>query len=448
MIITKDKIFYKNLFRLAFPILCSNLLVFLVALSDSLMIGRLGDEATSTAYIGTLVLQTLQMLLTGIDGGISVICSQFYGKGDKDSIKTILSISLFASLFLSFLLTASSLFFPNMWFSLFGKETSKTAVKYLILISLSFPLSALSNIITSVYRAIESVKVGVISSAVALITNLFFNYFLIFGKLSFTKHGVIGAAISTMIARLIELFFVMIYLFFIDKKLSFRPSDIFKFKGSLSRKFIKYVSPLLVGQLVWIFNTLFAAYVLKKVNTGNSMAGVAISNTINTFVYIFINALSASIGIIIAKEIGKNKIDKIKEYSHTTELVFLLLGFISSVFLFFVAKPFTALYNTSEETAKTAITLIKILSLTVIGTSYQSACLAGLIKNGGDVTFVFKCDSFFVLFAVLPLTLIAVKLGAPLWLVFLTLKSDHILKCIPAAIKTNRFNWIRRVTEK
>ena len=88
-----------------------------------------------------------------------------------------------------------------------------------------------------------------------------------------------------------------------------------------------------------------------------------------------------------------------------------------------------------------------MLAFTIIGTSYQSACLLGIVRGGGDTSFILKNDALFIFFVVIPLTVLALKLGAPLWLVFLALKSDQIFKCIPAAVKINRFHWAKNLTK-
>ena len=82
----------------------------------------------------------------------------------------------------------------------------------------------------------------------------------------------------------------------------------------------------------------------------------------------------------------------------------------------------------------------------MVGTCYQCACLFGLVKSGGDIGFVFKNDTIFVFLVVIPSALISVKLGASPWITFLCLKSDQILKCFVAAVKINRFNWMRNLT--
>ena len=135
-----------------------------------------------------------------------------------------------------------------------------------------------------------------------------------------------------------------------------------------------------------------------------------------------------------------------REYAKTVQILFLCLGAVTGLSVFLLRDAFISLYGVSAAAAGQARALINVLSVTTVGTCYQAACLFGLVKSGGDVSFVFKNDCIFVFLVVLPSALIATRLGAMPWIVFLCLKSDQILKCFVAAVKINRFNWMKKLT--
>ena len=71
----------------------------------------------------------------------------------------------------------------------------------------------------------------------------------------------------------------------------------------------------------------------------------------------------------------------------------------------------------------------------------------GIVTSGGDTKFVLKNDLIHQWLIVLPAAFLsAFVLEAPLWVVFLCLKSDQILKCFVAVVKVNRFRWIHKLT--
>ena len=125
-------------------------------------------------------------------------------------------------------------------------------------------------------------------------------------------------------------------------------------------------------------------------------------------------------------------------------LIFLFVGLISGAVVFLFRDGFIGLYgDASLEAQAYSRQFINVISVTIIGTCYQAACLFGLVKSGGDISFVFKNDTIFVFLVVIPSSLIAMWLGAPPWVVFACLKCDQILKCFVAVVKVNKYNWMK-----
>ena len=135
-----------------------------------------------------------------------------------------------------------------------------------------------------------------------------------------------------------------------------------------------------------------------------------------------------------------------REYAKTVQVIFLGLGFITGLSIFLLRDPFISMYGVSPDAVAQAKTLINVLSVTFVGSCYQAACLFGLVKSGGDISFVFKNDFIFVFFVVIPSAIIATYLGAPAWVVFACLKCDQIFKCFVAVVKINSFNWMKNLT--
>jgi Na+-driven multidrug efflux pump len=136
-----------------------------------------------------------------------------------------------------------------------------------------------------------------------------------------------------------------------------------------------------------------------------------------------------------------------REYAKTVQVLFLGLGLITGLSVFLLKNPFISMYGVSAAAREQANALINVISVTLIGTCYQAACLFGLVKSGGDTAFVFKNDTIFVFLIVLPSAIAATAIGAPAWIVFACLKCDQILKCIVAFVKINRFDWMKNLTK-
>ena len=176
-------------------------------------------------------------------------------------------------------------------------------------------------------------------------------------------------------------------------------------------------------------------------------AAASIVGSLHSLIYVWMNALSSAIGILTGKMIGAEaSLQEIKDYARRVQIMFLFVGLFSGIFTFFISDSFISLYNITPEAHGFAKQFSNIISITLIGTCYQAASLFGLVKSGGDISFVFKMDTFFVFGVVLPISFLALYLGAPPWVVFACLKIDQILKCFVALVKINRFNWMKNLT--
>ena len=449
MILTKDKSFYKSLFLLAIPIALQNLVTFLVGFADNVMIGSLGDGAISGVYMANQIQMLLQIFTAGLEGAILVLGAQYWGKRDTASLRKVAAIGARFALLFGILLTFVCFFAPSFVLSFFTDKTDiiEEGAVYLRVLSLSFGFFCITQSLIAAMRSVERARVGLYVSSVSLFLNVGLNYILIFGKLGLSPMGVFGAALATLVSRIAECLIIVIYVFFVDKRLGLKFRDFLSFDKTLLIDFVKYGAPIVLGQLVWAVNTLSASAIMGRLEGAGIVSGLSIANTLYNLAYVAMNGMSGAVGIITGKTVGRGEEEKMREYAVTVQVLFLALGLLTGLGVFLLKNPFISLYpSVSREAAEVARTLINVSAITLVGTCYQAACLFGLVKSGGDVGFVFKNDFVFVFFVVLPSALIASRLGAAPWIVYACLKSDQILKCIVAALKINRFNWMKNLT--
>lgn len=448
MLFTKDKSFYKSLLLLALPIALQNLVTFSVNLADSVMVGSLGDAAVSGMYMGNQIQTLLQVFSGGIEGAILILAAQYWGKRDTASILKIVAIGIRFSVAVGALLTLICALFPAQIIGLFTKDaaTIETGATYLGIVCFSYLFFCITQSLIAAMRSVELARIGLYVSLCSLFTNIGLNYVLIYGKLGFSPMGIKGAAIATLIARMIETAVIAVYVFCHDKRLQFRPADLLASDRLLLRDFVRYGSPIIAGQMVWAVNMLSASAIMGRQTAPGAVVAMSIAGTVNNLAYVVMNGMSGAVGIITGKTIGAGEESKMREYAKTVQILFLLLGIATGLTVFCIKRPFISLYAVSDAAIAEAVLYCNVLSVTLIGTCYQAACLFGLVKSGGDISFVFKNDFIFVFLVVLPSAIIATVLNAPAWVVFACLKCDQILKCFVAVVKINRFDWMKNLT--
>ena len=446
-VFTKDRSFYRSLVTLAVPISLQNLVTFAVSFADNVMIGSLGDDAISGVYIGGQLQSVLQMFVGGIEGAILILAAQYWGKKDTQSIRKVVSIGIKFALAVGLLSSLVAVLFPQWVIRAFTQEPGviQEGAAYVQIVGFTYLFFSVSQVMIAAMRSVETARIGLYISCMALVINVCLNYVFIFGHFGFPAMGVRGAALATLVSRILEMCVGVGYVFFVDKKLRFGLKDLLHTDRQLLRDFIRYGLPVIGGQVVWAINSLANTKILGYYSAG-VIAAASITGMLHNLVYVWMNGMSSAVGIITGKTVGAGQYEKMKEYSKTVQMIFLFVGLISGAAVFLARDGFISLYNASPEAQAYSRQFINVISVTIIGTCYQAACLFGLVKSGGDISFVFKNDTIFVFLVVIPSSLLAMWLGAPPWVVFACLKCDQILKCFVAIVKINRYNWMKNLT--
>ena len=444
---TKDRSFYRSLVTLAVPISLQNLITFGVNFADNLMIGSLGDNAISGVYVGGQLQSVVQMFVGGIEGAILILAAQYWGKRDTASIRKVVSIGVKFALGVGILASLVAVLFPQWVIRAFTQEPGviQEGAAYVQIVGFTYLFFSVSQVMIAAMRSLETAKVGLYISCMALVVNVCLNYVFIFGRLGFPAMGVRGAALATLVSRIMEMCVGIGYVFFVDRKLRLSVRDLLHTDRQLLRDFVRYGLPVIGGQVVWSVNSLANTKILGCYSAG-VIAAASITGMLHNLIYVWMNGLSSAVGIITGKTVGAGQYEKMKEYSKTVQMIFLFVGLISGAVVFLFRDGFISLYSASAEAQVYARQFTNVISVTIIGTCYQAACLFGLVKSGGDISFVFKNDTIFVFLVVIPSALIAMWLGAPPWVVFACLKCDQILKCFVAIVKINRYNWMKNLT--
>ena len=457
---SNSKKFYKSFFVMLVTIALQNVLVYSVNLADNIMLGRYSELAMSGTALVNQIQFLLQMLIGGTGDGIIVIASRHWGERDIDSIRRVSSVGMRWGLSLSGVLFCAAFFAPHATLGLLTDKAPliEEASKYLRIIAFTYPVFAVTNILLSTLRSVETTRIGFYVSLSTLICNVTFNYILIFGRFGAPELGIRGAAVATLISRIIELLIISVYVLFIDRKIHLRIRDYFRRTGDMQRRFIRTSVPVILSGASWGIAMGLQTAILGRLDDAVIPAN-SIAATVFSIASVFIYGSATAASVALGKSIGEDKvaIDSgklsqsdsvagIKKRSGTLQLIFLALGIIASILLITSKEYILRFYEISDEAKRLAGQFMTVLSVTVIGTAYQMPALSGIIRSGGDTGFVFYNDLIFMWGIVLPSSYIAafvLKLSPVI--VFICLKSDQILKCAVAAVKVNRYRWIRDI---
>ena len=444
-----DSGFYKAFFTMTFTMAFQNLIVFGVNLADSVMMGAYSETALSGVGICNNIQFFLNMAASGIASGMSVIASQYWGKKEKKPIFKVSAVAIWIGIIITAAVFAFAAIAPDMLIRLFtDKETViEQAVLYLDIIKYTYLPFTLTTIMLAILRSVETVKIGFYVSLSSFAANILLNYMLIYGKFGAPEMGIRGAAVATLIARLIELVVVIIYILYIDKKLQMKIYHLFKTDKQMFADYIKTGLPLMMSSISWgIAMSIQGAIIGRLIES--AIAANSIATTLFQVATVICYASSNVACVLIGKTIGENQpMEIIKSRSKYLQLIFVAIGVVSSVILLITKNLIIGFYDATPQTVEITNQFIWVLCITIIGTAYEAPALCGIVSGGGDTSFVLKNDIIFMWLIVLPISILsAFVFKFPVVVTFACLKADQVLKCAVALVKVNRFNWIKKAT--
>ncbi|WEK53560.1 MAG: MATE family efflux transporter [Candidatus Cohnella colombiensis] len=441
----REKAFYKTFFSLTVIIGLQSIISFGVNLSDSLMIGGYSEAALSGIAIANQFQFVLHMLIMGVGECLVIMASRYWGAKDVESIKKIASIGMRLAIVIGLVFGVVVFVFPESLLSLFTNDqiVISEGVRFVQIICFSYFFFSITSSLLATLRSVEVVKIGFILSSSTLIINVCLNYVLIYGHFGFPSLGVEGSAIATLTARIIEMIIVITYVKRFDQKIYLKLRDFIQVERELFKRYLNIGLPIILSNMNWGIAMAVQTAILGHMGAA-VIAANSIANTFFQIVAVVVFASASATTIIIGKTIGEGRIDKIKDYAKTLQMLFLIIGVCTGAVLYMIKGHVLDFYSVSGEAKVFALQFMTVLSITVIGTAYHMPSLTGIVRSGGDTKFVLYNDTIFMWLIVIPASaLCAFVFDLSPLITVICLKSDQVLKCFVAVIKVNRFRWIR-----
>ena len=448
MLISRERNFYKLILSIALPIAIQNLITFSVSLIDTMMLGALGEVQLSAASIGNNLFFILTVLIFGLAGGSNILISQYWGKGDVNTIHKILSIMYRACIIIVAVFVAIATILPEEFMRIYTSDIRviEEGAIYLRIISIGYIFYALTNATIMMLRSVKTVKISLVVYSVSLMVNAIFNYIFIFGKFGVPALGVKGAAIATVMARIVEFLIVIIFMVKYENKICLRAKHLLKVDKIILKDFMVNCTPVLFNEFLWSTGSTMISIIIGRLGT-ETVAANSISNVVFQFVTVFIFGLSNATAVIIGNTIGEGKNEKAKEYSRTVGVLSILMGIMAGVVILLIRPIVVDFYNVSQTTKDIAIQIMNSMSIIVIFQSFGITLMMGVLRGGGDAKFVLVNDIIFLWLVAIPCGfLTAFILKWPIAAVFFVVKSDEIIKSIIATIRVLSGKWVRNVT--
>ena len=442
--------FYRNFFSLYVVLVLQNVVTLSVNLADNVMLGAYSETSLAGVAAVNQIQFVYQQFLLALGDGLVIFCSQYWGKRQTAPMKKIAATAMHAGLLIAIALFVLVSLFSRQAVGIFTTDGPiiGEGVRYLRIIRFTYLFFAVTQLLLAALRSAETVRIAFQLSILTFFINCGINYVLIFGNFGAPRMGVCGAAVGTLIARMIECAVLIAYIAKKDKNLNLKLKDYLQFDRVLAKDYFKVTAPMLFVQGLWGVNT-----ALQTVILGHMKATAIAANSVASTLFLMVKSTavgaSSAASVIIGKTIGTGDIARVKEYSGRLQKMFIVIGVLSGIFLFFIRIPVLGLYDLQPATKEMANAFLIILSVVCVGMSYQMPTNNGIIRGGGNAMFVVKMDLVSIWMIVLPLSFImAFVVKASPIVVVCCLNADQIFKCVPAFLESHYGNWIRKLTRE
>ena len=446
-----DKKFYKILVSLCIPIIVQNLISTSVNIIDTVMISSLGEASVASIGVANQFFFLFNMTMSGLTGGAGLFISQFFGKNDTKNIKKITSLSVFLGVLLGLLFLIPAVFFPKLIIHFFSydPEVIKLCTDYFSIIAFCYPLIAISMVFSMGSRSIRNPNLGMICSGIALVTNVILNYCLIFGHLGFPAMGVKGAALATVIARIVEFALLVGYVYFIKKDylLKFNLSDFKSIDKLFLNTFISKSLPILLNDSLWAVGTVLYSVAYAKAGTSAIAASQIATSTGNFFI---MTAVCVAIGasIMLGNELGADNTAIAIDYAKKFSKIVFIIGSILGLLLIFTIPVLLKIFSVSDTLRPDIIKIFAIMGVFMGLRAFNTLIVIGVLRSGGDTKYSLFLELGCMWLVSLPLTFIFAVKAAPIYLLVLLTYSEEIVKFVFGVPRALSKKWAANIVKE
>ena len=442
-----DSRFNSKLFHLALPIAFQNFMLACVAASDTIMLGSLEQNAMSAVSLASQIQFVQNVTVTGVIAAFQILGAQYAGKNDKKTVDKLFCMSLRICVLVSLLFSLLCFFIPSGMMKIFTNEEVliNYGVSYLKITAISYLITGFSQCLIALIKLGRNTKDVAKISSVAVILNIILNAIFIFGLLGLPKMGVNGAALATVIARIIELI-LSIIICLKDKFTTPDLSKLFYFSKRLSKDFIKQLIPLMGAYLVWTIG--FTSYSAFMGHMGvDAAAANSVASVVRSLVCCFMKGLAGGAAILIGYELGSGELQRAKEYGDKLVIISVICGFLSLILTLITVYPSLMIVKLSEDATINFIEIAIVLSIYMVGCSINSVVINGMFAAGGDTYFDFYSLCVTMWGVAIPLAFLGTFfLSWPVIIVYGCTCLDEIGKIPWTMYHYKKYKWVKDLT--
>ena len=439
---------YAQIAKLTVPIVLQNLLSAAVNSADVVMLNFVGQAHISAVSLAAQYASILFMVFYGLGTGATMLCSQYFGKGDMRAIDVVEGIALRFSVIVSVLFALAALCVPQWMMRLFTPDAELIAIgaQYLRNISVAYLCWGLIEVYLAVLRSIGRVAVSTALNTFAFTLNILLNAVFIFGLFGAPKLGAAGVALATSISRVAELILVCV-VSARSQDVKLKLSHMFIRNKLLFKDFMKMAMPALANDVVWGLAFSMYSVIIGQFLGTDMVAANSFASLVRNFGTILAFSVASGGGILLGQIIGNNRLAEAEQAASKILRLTVLFGAVGGVIIL-ASMPIVLRFADLTDAGRGYLrTMLFINSYYVMGAAVNTTIIAGIFRAGGDSRWGFFCDCIDMWLYAVPVGFLAaavLKLP-PMWVYFL-LCTDEFVKWPWVFSHYRSKKWLNNIT--
>jgi putative MATE family efflux protein len=358
-----DKALTRGVLKISTPAVAGLSSQMVVSVVDTAMVGRLENTTVVLAALGLglLAAWAITSAFSSLATGTHVIVARRFGEGNYAAAGSGLNNSLFLSLILGVAFGLPGYLFSYNIMDFFASDAAVAAAgsEYLQwrFVGLLFFLFVVSY--RGFFNGIGHTKIFMYSAIITNVSNIIFNYLLIFGKLGFPRMGLAGAGCAYAVSNVVGCMFFVSATFIGTYRKTYKYYTRVNIVGSVIRQIAKISTPVSFQNLLILLGFLVFVAITGMIGTSEQAASqVVITAMFMSFLPCFGFGIGAQ--TLVGQSIGKKNPSLAKRFGFEAAKLATYFTMVLGAIFILVPDAVIVLITTNEDVATMARPVLRI----------------------------------------------------------------------------------------
>lgn len=444
-----DRRFLRQTLHIALPMTVQYGIVSLLNIMDVVLVQGLGDQAIAAVSLANQVNFIISLVIFGITSGATTFMAQYYGQGSDEGVRKSMALSLSLIVGVTFLYSILVMLMPGVAMRIFTNDAQLAALgsSYLPIVAPTYLLSGITLTYSSIMRCTGRAKLPMFASIVALSLNTVMNYLLIYGIGIFPKLGIVGAAVATLISRIIETGMILAFDYLPRNRFKITMHDFRNIDKPFTIQFFKKTTPVILNETIWGIGTAGYSMIFGRMGT-TAVAAMNIASTMDQLFSVLFRGTANAALVMLGNALGAGEIDRAKQDAWRFCFWIVIMGILLGIIMSLLSHQFVHLLfaGVTAETSTLAVHIIYLISAFFPLRAFMSVVVVGILRSGGDTLYAFMLDTLPIYLISLPAGIIlGIVCAQPMEIVLAVMYTYSVVQSFFGIHRVRSYKWAKRI---